>query len=148
MHNELIQLMANGKNYYSILNLNYTATLKEIKTAYRIKAKLLHPDKNPGNTSIATEFLLVQEAYDTLSNAQKRYQYDLSVINAQNRTFNANEFNGRGYPFANGMPHVNPTNTSPSEKEDLPKEKKDLNYIYISIALALLLLYFVISYKL
>ncbi len=64
-------------DYYEILGLDRKATPEEIKRAYRRKAKELHPDKNPGNKSRAEEeFKRVAEAYEVLSDQEKRLQYD------------------------------------------------------------------------
>lgn len=64
--------------YYEELDIAYNASQEEIKTAYRKKAKLYHPDKN-ASSSAAKRFLKVQEAYDVLSDPQKRKQYDLML---------------------------------------------------------------------
>lgn len=65
-------------NYYARLGVPKTASPDEIQTAYRRAARQLHPDQsdNPGANEL---FLLVQEAYDTLSDAAKRKKYDASL---------------------------------------------------------------------
>lgn len=69
--------MANKRDYYEILGVSKTATDEEIKKAYRKLAKKWHPDANPDNKKEAEEkFKEVSEAYETLSNAQKRKMYD------------------------------------------------------------------------
>ena len=56
-------------DYYKILEIPRTATLDDIKKAYRLKAKLVHPDVN--NSPKANEvFAIVSEAYDVLSNCK------------------------------------------------------------------------------
>jgi DnaJ-class molecular chaperone len=60
-------------NLYSTLGVAATATSADIKKAYRKLAQQLHPDKEGGD---ATLFKAVQEAYDVLSDAERRYQYD------------------------------------------------------------------------
>ncbi|MFA5789035.1 MAG: molecular chaperone DnaJ [Candidatus Gracilibacteria bacterium] len=63
-------------DFYSVLGVEKNATESDIKRAYRKKAQQYHPDKNPGNKGAETKFREVQEAYDVLSNSQKRSQYD------------------------------------------------------------------------
>ncbi|MDB5889478.1 MAG: heat shock protein DnaJ-like protein [Polaromonas sp.] len=62
-------------DHYAALGLNSAATLADIKKAFRQKASLLHPDRNPA-ADAAARFREVQEAYDVLSDADKRQSYD------------------------------------------------------------------------
>ena len=64
------------KDYYKILGLPKTATDKEIKAAYRKLARQFHPDVNPGDKSAEDKFKNVGEAYEVLSDADKRAKYD------------------------------------------------------------------------
>ena len=64
------------KDYYQILGVKKAATEKDIKLAYRKLAKELHPDKNPGNKQAETRFKEVNEAYEVLSDSDKRGKYD------------------------------------------------------------------------
>ncbi|MGZ4034343.1 MAG: DnaJ domain-containing protein [Bacteroidia bacterium] len=65
-------------DYYKILDVPRTASLEEIKRAYRNKAKLIHPDIN--NSPKANEvFAVVNEAYETLSDDSKRYLHDIKL---------------------------------------------------------------------
>ena len=69
--------MANKRDFYEVLGIEKTATDEEIKRAYRKLAKKYHPDANPDNKKEAEEkFKEVSEAYETLSNPQKRQMYD------------------------------------------------------------------------
>ena len=63
------------KDYYAVLGVAANATLSEIKSAYRKKASQLHPDKNTASDAPA-KFREVQEAYETLSEVDKRKSYD------------------------------------------------------------------------
>lgn len=63
------------KDYYRIMGLQPTATLAEVKSAYRKKASALHPDRNPAVRARA-EFQEMQEAYEVLSDADRRRAYD------------------------------------------------------------------------
>jgi curved DNA-binding protein CbpA len=66
-------------NYYFILNVKRTATSPEIKAAYKRLAVIYHPDKHQGNLYFEEQFKLVNEAYQILSNPQKRAVYDLKL---------------------------------------------------------------------
>lgn len=69
--------MAEKRDYYEVLGVNKNATDEELKKAYRKLAKKYHPDANPNNRKEAEEkFKELNEAYETLSNPQKRKMYD------------------------------------------------------------------------
>jgi len=65
---------------YSILGVSKGADEKAIKSAYRKLAKELHPDRNQDNPKAAERFAEITHAYDLLSDAQKRGQYDRGEI--------------------------------------------------------------------
>lgn len=64
------------RDYYEILGVPKSATQEEIKKAYRKVAIQFHPDKNPGNKEAEEKFKEAAEAYEVLSDADKRAQYD------------------------------------------------------------------------
>jgi molecular chaperone DnaJ len=64
------------RDYYEILGVAKGADESEIKKAYRKMAMKYHPDKNPGDKASEDKFKEAAEAYDVLSNAQKKAQYD------------------------------------------------------------------------
>ena len=64
------------RDYYEVLEVTKTATAEEIKKAYRKKAIQFHPDKNPGDKTAEEKFKEAAEAYDVLSNPDKRARYD------------------------------------------------------------------------
>ena len=68
--------MAEKRDYYEVLDVSKTASADEIKKAYRKKAIQYHPDKNPDNKEAEEKFKEAAEAYEVLSDEQKRAQYD------------------------------------------------------------------------
>nr|WP_243120239.1 molecular chaperone DnaJ [Caloramator sp. E03] len=76
-----------AKDYYAILGVSKNATDEEIKSAFRKLALKYHPDKNPGDKNAEEKFKEINEAYQVLSDPQKRAQYD---------QFGTADFNGQG----------------------------------------------------
>jgi len=64
------------KDYYKILGVDRNATEAEIKSAFRKLALQYHPDRNPGNKAAEEKFKEINEAYEVLSDPQKRARYD------------------------------------------------------------------------
>jgi len=64
------------RDYYEVLGVGKTASADEIKRAYRRMAMKYHPDKNPDNKEAEAKFKECAEAYDVLSDAEKRKRYD------------------------------------------------------------------------
>ena len=64
------------RDYYEVLGVEKNATADEIKKAYRQKAIQYHPDRNPGDKEAEEKFKEAAEAYDVLSNDEKRARYD------------------------------------------------------------------------
>ena len=89
--------MAAKRDYYEVLGVSKNATDDEIKKAYRKLAKKYHPDANPDNKEEAeAKFKEVNEAYENLSNPQKRKMYDQFGANGPQGGF------GQGGPFGQG----------------------------------------------
>jgi len=68
--------MAEKRDYYEVLGVAKNANADEIKKAYRKAAIKYHPDKNPGDKEAEEKFKEAAEAYDVLSNPEKRARYD------------------------------------------------------------------------
>lgn len=64
------------RDYYDLLGIDSSASLEEIKKAYRRLAHRYHPDKNPNNPFAEEQFRLITEAYEVLQNVGKRSAYD------------------------------------------------------------------------
>src|SRR4030043_2161677 len=64
------------KDYYKILGVERTARKEEIKSAYRKLALKTHPDRNPGDSRAEERFKEINEAYQVLSDTEKRARYD------------------------------------------------------------------------
>ena len=64
------------KDYYEVLGVSRSAAAQEIKKAYRKKAIKFHPDKNPGDATAEANFKEAAEAYEILSNKDKKARYD------------------------------------------------------------------------
>ena len=69
-------MAAEKRDYYESLGLNKDASDDDIKKAFRQQAKKYHPDVNPGNKSAEARFKEVNEAYEVLSDAEKKARYD------------------------------------------------------------------------
>ena len=68
--------MADKRDYYDVLGVGRTANADEHKKAYRGLARKLHPDVNPGNDEAEEKFKEINEAYEVLSDADRRVAYD------------------------------------------------------------------------
>lgn len=91
--------MSAKRDYYDVLGVAKTATAAEVKTAYRKAALQWHPDKNQDKKKEAEEkFKEINEAYQILSDAQKRKQYD----QFGHAAFDPSAGMGGGNPFAGG----------------------------------------------
>ena len=106
------------KNYYQILGLETSATAEEIKKAYRLYASKFHPDKQNGDKFFEERFREIKEAYDILSDVNKRKAYDFNFES----TFHAsNKRNQRYYSNTNAR-HYSESTTNSSASESNTKQ--------------------------
>jgi DnaJ-class molecular chaperone len=90
-------MAVNYKDYYAILGVPKTAAAKDIKSAYRKLARKWHPDANPDNAKEAEEkFKDISEAYEVLSDPEKRSKYDVLGSDWQQAARNAQQQRPRG----------------------------------------------------
>jgi molecular chaperone DnaJ len=83
-----------AEDFYKVLGVARDASADEIKKAYRKLARENHPDRNPDDPAAEDRFKSIQQAYDTLSDSEKRRQYDAGGI--------FSGFGGGGRPFGGG----------------------------------------------
>lgn len=120
--------MSDNQNYYEVLGVEKNTSPEEIKKAYRVLSLKWHPDRNNGSAESTAFFQKITQAYNTLSDDQKRRQYDMSLSgmgsgiqfgpgNGNVHHFSTGEFNpadifkffsnnmfaGSGVPFAHNM---------------------------------------------
>ncbi len=92
------------KDYYELLGLSKDASEQDIKKAYRKMALQYHPDKNKGDKAAEEKFKEINQAYETLSDPQKRGNYDrFGQAGAQGfNGFDPSGFNASGFDFSGG----------------------------------------------
>lgn len=94
--------MENFRNYYEILGVPREASAEEIKKVYRRLARQYHPDLNPGNKEAEEKFKDIGEAYEVLSDVDKRAEYDQFSRYWKQRGFGGGRSNRGGKSWFNG----------------------------------------------
>ena len=93
----------NKRDYYEVLGVEKNASDAEIKKAYRKLAMKYHPDQNPGDKTAEEKFKEINEAYEVLSDADKKARYDQYGFAGVDPNFNPNAgfggFGGGGFGF-------------------------------------------------
>jgi curved DNA-binding protein len=117
------------KNYYEILEINKNANKEEIKSAYKKLALKYHPDKNKTNKEEAeNKFKEISEAYEILSDEQKKFNYDngQNVVIHNHNPFDIFEhmFNNHHSSFNIDLSNLNSSFTSVNTSTQIVGNKK------------------------
>src|SRR5215212_7240313 len=94
-------------DFYLILGVERGATLADVKRAYKRLARRFHPDINPGDRMAAAQFRKIAEAYETLSDPDRRRQYDQTgqtPRSAQSASYGFEGFDFSAAPSESGAP--------------------------------------------
>mmetsp|Transcript_43195 Transcript_43195/g.92171 ORF Transcript_43195/g.92171 Transcript_43195/m.92171 type:complete len:300 (-) Transcript_43195:14-913(-) len=116
-----------SNDYYGVIGVNNDATQKEISKAFRAKARVLHPDKQPPGASEAAKqkakkaFQDLARAYEVLSDAEKRKHYDLSCADSAN---SAGPSRGSGSADAPPRAQRQPRARAPSEEDEWARRRR------------------------
>lgn len=123
----------NLKNYYEILEISTDATTVEIKTAYRKLARKFHPDINKTPEAIE-KFKEITQAYETLSNPQKREQYNiLNGIFKNTQQTTSSKKAEEEYRNSTSKNNKNTTKTTTSTTTQTPKTKTRSQFSILKI---------------
>lgn len=100
------------RTHYEILGVKQTADEEEIKRAFRRRALRVHPDRNPGDPRAAAKFNRVNEAYEVLSDPDRRRSYDIALALSE-------ELGPRPAPYPSpAPPPAPPPATTPRRNSD------------------------------
>lgn len=119
------------KNYYDILGVSREASSNDIKKAYRALCKKHHPDKNQGDPKSEALFKEIAEAYDVLSNPDKRKQFDGSNFRTHD-SFRSDFKNPFGKGFSENSGFYNSRRARPKGKTSSSYSKPTSDHLNIS----------------
>lgn len=94
-----MKILAEKRDYYEVLGIQKGASDDEIKKAFRSMSKKYHPDLHPGDKAAEEKFKEVNEAYQVLSDADKKAKYDQFGHAGVDPNFSGGGFNGAGFDF-------------------------------------------------
>ncbi len=123
--------MAEKRDYYEVLGVDKNAGADDIKKAYRKLAMKYHPDRNPGDKEAEEKFKEANEAYEVLSNPDKKSRYDQFGHAGTDPNFNAGGFGGFGGGgfedvFSDIFGNMFSGGFSSSQNRTAPKKGRDL----------------------
>ena len=126
-------------NFYEILGLEPSASIEEIRKAYRKYAKKYHPDKNNGDKIFEEKFKEISAAYEFLSNGEKKAEYD-KQFQKQHEFFQDNFTSGKKYDSANQNTQTqNTTSHTDAQKTDRIAEKRNKNIVIGLVVLGIMI---------
>lgn len=144
-----------SKDYYKILGVSATATLSEIKIAYRKLSKKFHPDINDGDKFFEEKFKEILEAYEILSNEEKRKNYNSTIYNNFKNDKYKNEqyqefVRKRNDEFEKQKDDLRKWEESLKEKEKTLNSDQGSNrkFIYLVSTIGLIFIIFIIQFTL
>jgi DnaJ-class molecular chaperone len=132
------------KDFYKILNVNHDASETEIKKEFRKLATIHHPDKNGGSKKSEETFKVILNAYETLSDKEKRVIYDIKYKQhfqkPKSETTNQNNRNNK-QEETKQSPHRN------RKYQQTERSKPKVNYVFWVVLVLLALLYLYNAHK-
>lgn len=120
-------------DYYKILNVPIGASESEIKKQFRQLAKIYHPDKNDGSKKSEESFKIILNAYETLSDKEKRAAYNINYKQYQK--------------IKTESTHQNHTNTKREEPRQQTSQNQNVNYNFWILVILIAILYLYNSNK-
>eukprot|EP00250_Pteridium_aquilinum_P010825 c19654_g1_i1 orf=395-892(+) len=127
-----VQDVCSGKSYYDVLQVPKTASDGQIKQSFRKLALKYHPDKNPGDEEATKKFAEINNAYEVLSDREKRNIYDRYGEEGLKQSAN-NQGAGRG-GFGGGIfDHIFGHGMGEEEEEGTPRGNNVVVEIYASL---------------